>query len=172
MIKRLKAAFKAFKKPGIIEEDKDLLTGVLSRKAFLRASEREFQRATRGEQSLVLAFIDLDNLKEKNDRYGHAEGDLYLKTFTQTALVHIRSFELLARWGGDEFVLLLSADEENAEQIICRIYNLFPNFSWGTSVWDKKEDFYTTLEKADKEMYGMKKRKKANDKLIKTPRIL
>lgn len=169
MIKRLKAAWVAFLEPGIIENI-DILTGALSKNAFLKASEREFKRALREEQPLVLVFVDLDNLKERNDEYGHAEGNIYLKTFTNVTFANIRSFELLARWGGDEFVLLLSADEEGAEKIIHRIYKLFPDFSWGTSVWNKKEDFDSSLKKADEKMYIMKKEKKAN-KLIKTPRI-
>lgn len=161
MINRLKAAFKAFKNPEIIEADKDILTGALSRKSFLNAAKREFKRAAREKQPLILTFVDLNNLKEKNDKYGHAGGDSHLKTFVQTVQSQIRSFELLARWGGDEFVLLLSkTDEKNVEQIIGRIYNLFPFFSWGTSVWDKREGFYSSLKEADERMYIMKKKKK------------
>lgn len=163
MIKRLKVALMAFKNPDLIKETgKDFLTGALSRKAFINASKREFKRAIREGYSLALVFIDLDGLKEVNDKCGHAKGDRYLKKFAKAALKHIRSFELLARWGGDEFVLLLSADEENARQIVCRIYDSFPNFSWGTSAWEKKEDFSVVLKKADKKMYKMKKSKIKN----------
>lgn len=160
MIKRLKAAFKAFKSPDLIEEIKDFLTGALLRNAFINASEREFQRATREELPLVLVFVDLDNLKEVNDTQGHAKGDFYLTNFAQTVFREIRSFELLARWGGDEFVLLLSADEKIAWQIIGRIYDSCPHFSWGISVWGKNKSFYQVLKDADKYMYKMKSQKK------------
>lgn len=163
MVKRLKAAFKAFKSPDLIEKTgKDFLTGALLRKSFLKASKREFKRAVRYGQSLALVFVDLDNLKEVNDELGHEEGDRYLKDFVHTTLLHIRPFDILARWGGDEFLLLLSTDEENVEQIIRRIYDSFPNFSWGTSAWDEKEDFSVVLKKADKKMYKMKKSKIKN----------
>ena len=128
MKKRLKAALKAFMDPKIIEPKIDELTGALTRDTFIRVANREYKRAQRLEQELILIFIDLDSLKRINDTYGHETGDNYLKEFAKTALEYIRSFDILARIGGDEFVLLLSTTEEGAINIIKRIHKSFPNF--------------------------------------------
>lgn len=161
MVKRLKAAFKAFKSPDLIEKArKDFLTGALLKEAFVEASEREFQRAIRSERSLALVFIDIDNFKWVNDTRGHAEGDLHLKAFARSAFLYIRPFDILARWGGDEFLLLLSADKKTAEKIVRRIHHSFPDFSWGISVWGKNKTFQQVFGDADKDMYVNKESRK------------
>ena len=85
----------------------DSLTGALNRRAFFDIAEHEINRSRRYAHATTIACIDLDNFKEINDRLGHAVGDSLLITVTKTIAAHIRSSDNLARFGGDEFVILL-----------------------------------------------------------------
>ncbi len=84
----------------------DALTGLMNRRSFLTCAEREISRADRYAQSLSLIFLDIDHFKRVNDRYGHHAGDEVLKTFSDLIRERIRSSDLLARWGGEEFLIL------------------------------------------------------------------
>ena len=160
MKKRIKAAWLAFLHPEI-GEIRDPLTGALKRENFPRAANRELARAQRGNQPLCLIFLDVNNLKKRNDEGGHKAGGRYLKKFAKNIINHIRPYDLLARWGGDEFILLLpNASALAAETVIRRAYERFPNFSWGISGWNKKESLELLITRADKKMYRMKKNKR------------
>jgi diguanylate cyclase (GGDEF)-like protein len=87
----------------------DQLTGAYRRDAGMAELERETARANRTGQPFVLAFIDVDGLKATNDTLGHAAGDLLLRRVVQTIRTHLRSYDLIARFGGDEFVCALLA---------------------------------------------------------------
>ena len=162
--KRIKAAWLAFLHPEI-GEIRDPLTGALKREIFPRAANRELARAQREKQPLSVGFLDLNDLKKINDNdkgwegeKGHKAGDLYLKTFAENFINYIRPYDVLARWGGDEFIFLLSnTNASEAEDIIRRAYERFPNFSWGISEWNKKESLELLIARADAEMYRMKK---------------
>jgi diguanylate cyclase (GGDEF)-like protein len=92
----------------------DPLTGSLNRRAFFDIAEYELNRSRRYDHPLTMAYIDLDNFKEINDRLGHAVGDRLLITVTETISSHIRSTDILSRFGGDEFVILLPETQGNA----------------------------------------------------------
>jgi len=85
----------------------DSLTHLGNRKMFYERAEAEFSRALRHDAQLCLALMDIDNFKEINDKYGHLAGDEVLRGIG--ALVHesVRREDVAARWGGDEFALLL-----------------------------------------------------------------
>ena len=85
----------------------DDLTGALGRVVGMRLVEQEIIRARRGNGELVLAYIDVDALKETNDRYGHAAGDLLLREVVDAIQAHLRPYDPLIRVGGDEFVCAL-----------------------------------------------------------------
>jgi diguanylate cyclase (GGDEF)-like protein len=70
--------------------------------------EREISRVRRSEQPLVLAFVDVDHLKAINDSHGHAAGDRLLIDVANSFKAHLRSHDLIIRYGGDEFVCALS----------------------------------------------------------------
>jgi diguanylate cyclase (GGDEF)-like protein len=86
----------------------DALTGVYLRGAGFVQLEREIARARRTQQPLVLAFVDVDGLKAVNDSGGHAAGDRLLVDVAKILGEHLRSYDLIIRYGGDEFVCAIS----------------------------------------------------------------
>ena len=86
----------------------DSLTGCLNRRAFYERYAIEADRSRRLRQGLALLFVDLDFFKSLNDRYGHEMGDHVLQQFAQRLQASIRDTDLLFRWGGEEFVVLLA----------------------------------------------------------------
>jgi diguanylate cyclase (GGDEF)-like protein len=85
----------------------DPLTGVLNRRSFFELTEYEINWWRRYNQPFTLAYIDLDNFKDINDHLGHHIGDDVLISVTSAITGNIRSTDIIARFGGDEFVLLL-----------------------------------------------------------------
>jgi diguanylate cyclase (GGDEF)-like protein len=85
----------------------DSLTGLHSRDFFMAEMEQEIQRAARTGRAFALLMFDLDGLKAANDRFGHASGDTLLRAVADTLRGDIRVTDVAARWGGDEFVMLL-----------------------------------------------------------------
>jgi diguanylate cyclase (GGDEF)-like protein len=82
----------------------DDLTGAHRRDAGILELEREVARATRTQQPFVLAFVDVDALKEVNDSDGHAAGDELLRHVADAIRKHFRPYDLIVRYGGDEFL--------------------------------------------------------------------
>jgi diguanylate cyclase (GGDEF)-like protein len=100
----------------------DTLTGLLNRRALLAAADGMFDRVNRHDGRLVLLFADMDRFKSVNDGRGHAMGDQVLKTLGCILHDSIRSGDIAARYGGDEFVVLLNdASIDEGEQIARRI---------------------------------------------------
>ena len=87
---------------------RDELTGLLNRRHGQQMLEQELARARRSGRPFCLALLDLDHFKRINDGHGHSAGDAVLRTFAPAALAAIRASDVLARWGGEEFVLLLA----------------------------------------------------------------
>jgi diguanylate cyclase (GGDEF)-like protein len=85
----------------------DDLTGALLRERGLGELEREVNRARRTDGRLVLAFVDVDGLKAINDVHGHAAGDRLLRDVAEALGTGLRSYDLVVRYGGDEFVCAL-----------------------------------------------------------------
>lgn len=85
----------------------DPLTGVFNRRHFLEELQREVSRCNRHACPFALIMLDIDHFKEVNDRFGHEAGDRVLKEVTEMIRQRIRSSDLLARWGGEEFLILL-----------------------------------------------------------------
>ena len=85
----------------------DQLTGAANSRHFLEALRDEIQRLKRYGRSFSLVYLDLDNFKQVNDRFGHIQGDALLRIVVDYASTHLRPNDLIARLGGDEFALLL-----------------------------------------------------------------
>jgi diguanylate cyclase (GGDEF)-like protein len=100
----------------------DPLTNLFNRRAFLDRAEVEWIRARRHGHPLCLVVLDLDSFKTINDRYGHAVGDEVLRHFALLLRMTVRTSDIPARFGGEEFVALLpQADMEGARQLAERV---------------------------------------------------
>ena len=100
----------------------DPLTGAMNRRAFALIAERERLRAGRDGSPLSLAYFDLDDFKVVNDRRGHSVGDSILTAFSDAVVGAVRGTDLFARFGGDEFVLLLpGTDAREAMVVVDRV---------------------------------------------------
>lgn len=89
----------------------DALTGLVNRRHMQTLLETEQRRSVRNNQPFCLALIDLDHFKTVNDNHGHPAGDSVLHGFAQAALPLLRITDVLARWGGEEFMLLMPASK-------------------------------------------------------------
>lgn len=100
----------------------DDLTGVFNRRQFIEVAQSELKRSRRNKHPMASVIFDIDNLKLVNDTYGHATGDQVLVTFSKTCMKNIRETDVFARFGGDEFVLLLPDTNFNdAYKVVERI---------------------------------------------------
>jgi diguanylate cyclase (GGDEF)-like protein len=91
----------------LVRAQLDPLTGAFGRALGMVALEREINRARHGNGSLVLVFVDVDELKQLNDSHGHAAGDALLREVVNAIQLHLRSYDPIVRVGGDEFVCAL-----------------------------------------------------------------
>ena len=87
---------------------RDELTGLLNRRHMEVVMAQEHQRCVRSGQSFCLAVLDIDRFKPVNDSHGYAVGDAVMRAVAQEAQRHVRLSDMLARWGSDDFVLMLS----------------------------------------------------------------
>ena len=85
----------------------DFLTGALNRRSFSEVSQREYERARRYGGSFALLILDIDHFKMINDTHGHLAGDVMLQEIVKTLRANLRAVDVLARWGGEEFAVLL-----------------------------------------------------------------
>lgn len=104
----------------------DLLTGLANRRAFLKRLTMNFAACLRGAPPFAVLYLDIDNFKDVNDTLGHAMGDLLLKEVVGRLRSAVRTIDLVARFGGDEFAILLPevTDPETAGDLAGRIGKL------------------------------------------------
>ncbi|PWH19513.1 MAG: hypothetical protein DDG59_02755 [Anaerolineae bacterium] len=100
----------------------DSLTGLYNRRKFLETATSEIERSRRFNRPMSLLMMDLDHFKDFNDTYGHQRGDELLSDLARTLRKALRQFDTLARYGGDEFMLLLpEVDAEDAQKVAKRL---------------------------------------------------
>jgi diguanylate cyclase (GGDEF)-like protein len=100
----------------------DAVTGLFNRRHFVELAEREYLRANRSERPLAMLLIDIDQFKAINDRHGHQSGDRTLRRLATHLQENIREGDLCARYGGDEFaILLIESDSSSALEVAHRI---------------------------------------------------
>jgi diguanylate cyclase (GGDEF)-like protein len=149
---------------------RDDLTGLVNRRHMEELAEMEQRRAMRSGGLPCLCLVDIDHFKRVNDHHGHAAGDEVLRLFARHAAASIRDTDVLARWGGEEFLVmlpdtrpdearmgferlrrLLSRDEAWGEQVHMRV-----SFSAGLTTWRNGEALRDALARADHALYEAK----------------
>lgn len=139
----------------------DMLTGLANRRAWEESLPREVARAARAARPLSVAVIDLDYFKEVNDAGGHQAGDQALRSVAAAWASQIRDVDLLARYGGDEFALVMpDCDSEQGAAIVDRLREMTPpelSFSAGIATWDGDESITDLVRRADEALYSAKK---------------
>ena len=151
----------------------DFLTGALNRRSSFELSQREYERARRNEQPMVLLIIDIDQFKEFNDAYGHPGGDAMLVAIVATCRANLRASDLFVRWGGEEFATLLpDTDQVGGQQVaeklrpavedLCIPIDDFQGratISVGGTLWVSRNETWETVERrADSALYQAKQR--------------
>lgn len=145
----------------------DDLTGALRREMGWLSLTHEIDRARRGDGRFVVAFVDVDDLKDVNDRDGHHAGDRVLRTLVSTMRSHLRSFDPIVRFGGDEFVCGLGgadlADVERRFELIGRSVeeDVGVRFSVGLASLVPEETLDQLTARADSELLRAKKERGA-----------
>jgi two-component system, cell cycle response regulator len=100
----------------------DPLTGLNNRRSMMEALDKEFERSTRKHSPLSLLMLDIDHFKKVNDTFGHQQGDAVLQALATLLKEHLRQYDLAARFGGEEFALILpETDEKDAGMVAERI---------------------------------------------------
>lgn len=157
----------------VLEHERELartdhLTGVANRRYFFELAEMEIKRVRRHDRPFTVAYMDIDDFKAVNDRFGHSIGDRLLQTITETIKSNVRDIDTVARLGGDEFVILMpETDIESADTVVGRINrnllhvvrrNLWPvTFSIGVATWTSApQTVDEMLRHADMLMYSVK----------------
>ena len=138
----------------------DELTGILRRGPGMRELQHEMDRARRQGLTLVVAFIDVDGLKAVNDQQGHAAGDQVLRAVAEGMTQGLRSYDLLFRYGGDEFVCALSgADMEHATSRLRGVAEALgagpteASIAWGMAEMREDDDLDDLVGRADSALY-------------------
>lgn len=148
----------------------DHLTGVLNRRQLFNLGELEFRRARRFNRPLSAIMLDIDHFKKINDTYGHARGDNVLIALTQFLKPQLREFDILGRYGGEEFVIILpGANFNSARNVAYRLRQgvqerpilngtISITISLGVAeLTEKISNFSSLINEADLAMYEAKR---------------
>lgn len=151
----------------------DQMTGAFNRRGLEDIFKREAARADRNAQPLGVVLVDIDNFKQINDNLGHQYGDAVLTNFVAVAKETLRPSDIVARFGGEEFVILLpDVEMENALTIIQRVQNnlarsysgyvnehqvITVTFSAGVAIRSFGEHQNSVINRADKALYQAKR---------------
>ena len=151
----------------------DQLTGVYNRHALEEMIEQEVRRSRRYKHPIGLLMVDVNRFKEVNDRFGHAMGDQVLKAVAEILQHHIRDSDVVVRYGGDEFLVVLFETDGETAAVVSRIRAEvaernrtnpileFPvTLAIGEAHWDPEgpDTISSILSQADKLMYRDKAR--------------
>ena len=147
----------------------DPLTAILNRRAFYDLAEMELNKARRYQNPLSVLYVDIDNFKQINDRLGHHTGDTLLRSAAKMIKRNIRAIDIIGRFGGDEFVILLAQTGAESVALVARklkekLFNLMQKNNWpvtfsiGAVTFESPPDSVEQLIiAADRQMYKAKK---------------
>ncbi len=146
----------------------DRVTGLFNRQYFDEIIQREIAKSARYGTPLSMIMIDLDNFKQLNDTRGHLAGDRALSEIARTIRENIRSSDIAARWGGDEFILASPTDSSQALALALKLQELLAGLdhggygpvtgSIGVSSFRDGDDENSLTKRADRAMYEVKRR--------------
>ena len=152
---------------------RDELTGLMNRRAFLESAGYLVSLYNRTHIPLVFVFADLDNFKQVNDSMGHDAGDQVLKQLGFLAATNFRSTDITARYGGDEFVFILTDSHlDNAKIVISRFEEQFSDWAQKSGIpvgvsfgiiaaSGEKVALDTLMKTVDEALYAEKRKKRA-----------
>ncbi len=151
--------------------EKDALTEIYNRSKFDAELNRRLDQATRYEHGFAVIMLDIDNLKTINDLHGHIAGDRALQEFALIVQKELRSSDIFARWGGDEFIILLPyANLGQAVLMAERIRDTVQmhksdqvgplSCSFGVGVFEEGDSQTTVVQRADSRLYKAKQQGK------------
>ncbi len=149
---------------------RDSLTGLYNRSYLMEKLQSLISKAKRKETEIKLVFLDLNNFKQVNDIYGHEEGDRVLKEVANIIKNSFREYDLVARYGGDEFIIVLEENSKNIdisqiiERINKKIKKLFEKYkisiAFGYASSNETFDVEELIALADARMYQNKNKMK------------
>lgn len=165
----------------ILETQKELatmdpLTGIANRREFFQLARMEIDRSRRYNNPFSLMYLDLDEFKQVNDHFGHHTGDRVLISVVETIKHNVRAIDIVSRFGGDEFVVLLVKADENSASLVVRklqkqLLNIMQKNQWrvtfsiGLATYHAAPDTVDeAIRAADELMYNVKHNGKNNIK--------
>jgi two-component system cell cycle response regulator len=149
----------------------DSLTGLLNRRAILQEMDDQIKRVRRYKEPLSIVMLDIDHFKKVNDKYGHIVGDSVLEEMAKTIGSVIRGTDVVGRYGGEEFIIILPhAEQDAALSVAERVRNAVVavemkssngdtfsvTVSQGVASYMSNEDIYSLIQRADAALYQAK----------------
>jgi diguanylate cyclase (GGDEF)-like protein len=137
----------------------DALTGLANRRTWEEVLARELARSRRTGEPLAIALADVDNFKRVNDSGGHQAGDQVLKAIAHIWQRGLRDNDVMARYGGDEFAIVLAGSgAREAHQAVARLVESYPEHpcTVGVACWDHAETLDRFVGRADRALYAGK----------------
>jgi diguanylate cyclase (GGDEF)-like protein len=151
--------------------ERDELTGLFNRRRILEELLAVQTRAQRSAAPFAVAMVDIDHFKDINDRHGHAGGDAVLRRFAQIAQDTLRAVDMLGRWGGEEFLIILASEDVAGATVVAERLRLAVSaleverpdgarirltVSMGLAGWQAGEPADRLIARADQALYRAK----------------
>jgi diguanylate cyclase (GGDEF)-like protein len=143
---------------------RDGLTGALQRDPGRDRLQQELDRSLRTGTTMAIAFLDVVGLREINDQGGHSAGDAVLRALGEALTERVRTYDLVVRWGGDEFVCALPGStvadaRRRLDEVRVRLAEQHPGarFTVGLAAVAQDETLQMTIDRADREVYAARR---------------
>lgn len=136
----------------------DMLTGLYNRRGVFEFGQRELDRSSRFDRPFSVILLDIDKFKQINDRYGHTLGDHILQGLAKRLQANLREIDILGRYGGEEFVVLLPETDEPGACLVAERGAITITISLGVSCQQEpRQELASLIDRADTAMYQAKR---------------